>query len=59
MVFALNTFLYLLLNAYIRSNSKSSHHEVFHSFFWTFRSSGGMVKVARDSRKTGHDGKTT
>ena len=41
------------------SNSKSSHHEVFHSFFWTFRSSGGMVKVARDSRKTGQDGKTT
>jgi hypothetical protein len=45
--------------AFDHSNSKSSHHEVFHSFFWTFRSSGGMVKVARDSRKTGQDGKTT
>jgi hypothetical protein len=39
------------------SNSKSRHLGRSHSIFWVFSSSGGMVKVARASRKTGQEGK--
>ena len=29
-----------------------------HSIFWILSSSGGMVKVVRELRKTAHEGKT-
>jgi hypothetical protein len=41
------------------SNSKSTSLGGRYSFFWTFRRSGGIEKVARDSMKTFQDGKTT
>jgi hypothetical protein len=31
----------------------------FYSIFWVWSSSGGIVKVARASRKVGQEGKTT
>ena len=40
------------------SNSKSMHLVGYHSIFWIFISSGGMVKVARAWRKTVQEGKT-
>ncbi len=41
------------------SDSKSPPWVVSHSFFWTERRSGGMVKVARASRRSDQAGKTT
>jgi hypothetical protein len=43
----------------VRSNSKRMDLVGSHWIFWIFISSGGMVKVVRDSRKTVQDGKTT
>jgi hypothetical protein len=42
---------------FFASNSKSRHLGRSHSIFWVFSGSGGMVKVARASRKTGQEGK--
>src|SRR5450432_2264031 len=41
------------------SNSKSRHLPVVHGLCRLFTSSGGIVKVARDCRKTSHEGKIT
>jgi len=41
------------------SNSKSRHLSVVHGLSRLFTSSGGIVKVARDCRKTFQDGKIT
>src|ERR1700730_6037194 len=46
-----------LENSRTSSNAKSRHLGRSHSIFWVFSSSGGMVKVARASRKTGQEGK--
>src|SRR5208337_1808181 len=44
---------------FIGSDSKSALWLGSHSIFWTERRWGGMVKVARASRRSGQAGKTT